>query len=213
MFVRAMIGIVSMATLIAGTSAAPVVPRRADSDDAVLIARGKGYLVHEMCPHPEFVPFPGGSPGRPQMFLHTSTTTGRLSVLFSAGRSITVIPMGIDLVAYHRRWAAGVAEDGVRLYVVEGQASVSSKGGPVHAMPPADRFGMPTYRLLVFRLADGKKLHQIPFKEGDFPKEKVVFRDVGQPGPLRLRPRGVSCFGVTFIFEGDKLLHKEYKKK
>jgi hypothetical protein len=210
MFVRAMIGIAGMVAL---AGAAPVEPRPADSDDAVLIARGKGYLVHEMTARSEAVALLGGFPARPQMVLHTSTTTGRLSVLFSAGRWTTVIPMGIDTVTYYRRWVAGVAEDGVRLYVLEGQASISSKGPPVGTVPTADRFGRPTYRLLVFRLADGKKLHQIPFKEGDFPKEKDVPREVGKPGPLRLKPQGVSCFGVTFTFEGDKFLHKEYKKK
>jgi hypothetical protein len=159
----------------------------------VLIARGKGYLIHAL---------PSWSP-EGLVVLHTSTTTGRMKRLARGGTSsYQGPPMGIDRIYHTFVRIAGIAADSQRLCVLrwQGRSETLLLGRPHRPALPTSG----TYHLLVFRAADGKKLHEVPVDA--VPPGRTVPVETFRNGPLRLSAAGVTCFGTLFELDGERLI-------
>ncbi len=155
-----------------------------DSPKITPLVKGKGYFIHAIAP---------------SLLVHTARYTGEMRVMISSSPGINY---------GSRSGIAGTATDKERLYVLYWEAvqelQVTSR------QPPPPKFKEPEYQVIVFRLEDGKRLMGLSLKEGRLPSKAlpVTF----EKGPLELRNNGVSCFGVTFEFKGDKLESHKVEK-
>jgi hypothetical protein len=175
-----------------------------------LIAKGDGFLVHANSVAPGFA------------LSHTATATGERKWLLLSGVPFRPgPPMGFDCISTEQR-IVGIASDTERLYVLvrtrhapPAFMTPPDPGGRRHATPTfidgGIQYGPPTYRLAVYRLADGTALHSLPIREGDFPKEPLP--ETIKLGPLATKANGIACFGVTFTFKGTELLEQRSEKK
>jgi hypothetical protein len=173
----------------------------------VLIARGKDYLIHAV-PVPTIWSQFGEEHSRMitplgLVVLHTSTTTGEMKKLITGAE--TWDPLWHDRSAPPARrllkGIAGIACDSQRLYVLHWKAAPYKTAADILA----DQRSKGSYRLVVFRAADGQKLYELDIERRALPA--FSWETTGK-GPLRLRDGGVSCFGVAFLFKGDKLLRR-----
>jgi hypothetical protein len=208
-----------LATLILSAPVPEEMPPLA-TGEPVLIAKGKGFLIHA-------VPSAGKSPTIPipmlqlaphqtivlsngTMLFHTSTETGKMKSLLQTSTTVRQSPpMGIDRQYFNSTQIVGLSADAERLYVLlaQRQSTILLQGRPMN--PPES---VPaTYTLAVFSLEDGMRLHSLPLKEGDFPKEAPP--ETTGIGPLVGKENGVICFGVSFTFKGKELGEQKYEKK
>jgi hypothetical protein len=186
------------------------------ASEPVLLAKGAGYYVHAipdvLAPLSGFAGALGGQRfGKGLGLYHTAAGSGKMQFLIGGGTSAVIIPMGIDRIQYTDRRIAGVVADPDQLYVlVCDRWNQIERRDPIP--PPKEFTGRGWYTLVVFNLADGKLLHELELKEGDFPREPSA-TDTAKPGPLVLKPNGVAVFGVTFTFKGPELVEQRYEKK
>jgi hypothetical protein len=207
-----------LATLILSAPAPAVQPPGVPSPEPVLVAKGKGFLIHAVTlgsepaqpKTPPLVAFQTAALSQGVAIFHTDTETGKMKALMTSGMLVRQSPpMGIDRLYYTATRVAGIAADTERLYVL---VSVRKKTAMLQARPMENPdFEPATYHLAVLSLADGEALHVLPMKEGDFPKELPA--ETVKPGPVELKENGVACFGVTFTFKGQGLLEQRYEKK
>jgi hypothetical protein len=209
-------------TAAALTVSQPPIPDKwgsADTRKPKLIAKGEGYFVHALPPLGNPAPLTReafnnwGGLTRTNVdgpvILHTALATGEMKTLAAGWLSAQLgPPMGVDRIYYQRTAIAGVAADNQRLYVLQWQTNREETVGV-----PGEEVGRLNvkYRLLVFRPAKGELVYTLELKEGDFPKK--LPQQTADRGPLQLHDDGVACFGVTFTFEGTRLVKQRYEKK
>jgi hypothetical protein len=180
-----------------------------------LVVQGKGYLIHAF---PRTLPVTeekapalfnlmkdlgGRQAGSGLALLHTATATGEARCILASGRwTRPGPPMGIDRLYHGQTRIAGTAVDGSRLYVAwwHGGAVELLQGAPQR--PP--QFGRGKYRLLVFSLADGKKLQELDLKGDGLPEQPPT--ETVDKGPLQVRDGGVSCFDIAFEVRDGRLV-------
>ena len=191
----------TVAALLATLSAETTLPKADQlADKAVLVAKGKTYLVHVL--PPRTVPTEGelsSSMGRGSDLLYTNLETGEMKVLIATGS--WSIPTRVPSHAFNR--IVGVAVDGERLY------TLLWTSGRQRDLPPANESSKGgTYHLQVFWLADGSRIEDRYLSKG-LPEEAP--KQTTEPGPLTVEANTVSCYGLTLTFKGKELVKTEQK--
>jgi hypothetical protein len=199
----------TLAALMLATAPAPESkPEEKDPTKPMLVVRSLDekrqciYLVHAVPQLPSGeAPFrPATDLHPPLQLVHTSALTGEMTRLVASGHSAVLgPPMNIDRAHHTRTTIAGVTWENGYLYVVLHTAKWTV------TMPNRNPEGAVTskHELLVFRLADAKRIHTLEIKDGDFPKDPP--HDTCERGPLEVGCRGVACYGVMFEFKGEKV--------
>jgi hypothetical protein len=197
--------------------AAPVpAPAEKSPDGAgpVLVARGKDVLVHAV-PRGGTLTRRKPKEGFPLLqqdvmgpsglvLVHTSTDSGEAKTLLSTGSWSFDLATGVPRVCQGRSSLVGVVADRQRLYVAWHQSEMVVEG-----LPGQEQRELKTpdsYHLWVFRLLDGKLLHELDLKDGELPKKAPA--EKADKGPLEVVDNGVRCFGLRFEFDGDRLTRK-----
>ena len=125
---------------------------------AVLVAKGKTYLVHVL--PPRTVPTEGelsSAMERGSDLLYTKLETGEMKVLIATGS--WSIPTRVPSHAFNR--IVGVAVDGERFY------TLLWTSGRQRDLPPANESNKGgTYHLQVFWLADGSRIEDRYLRKG-----------------------------------------------
>jgi hypothetical protein len=205
------LAVVALATIFLAPAPAPEEkPEAKDAAKPVLIVKHKDCLIHAI-PQPIPVTALREMEGAHMLLVHTSTATGDMKRLLASGQSSVTSPhMNIDRIYYTRTNIVAVTADAERLYVVwhKTKDTVLMVLGEGRDRPT---FKPGTFSLIVFRIADGEKLHTLEMKEGDFPDKMPT--DSSDPGPLKLIEGGVTCYGVTFEFTGKEVKQHYDKKK
>lgn len=203
-------------TLLMLSAPVPEVPA-GPQPEPVLVAKGKGFLVHAVLLGDE----KAGKVGGLQAFqtttvphgvavLHTATESGKMKALVTSTTAVRQSPpMGIDRLYYTATQVAGVTADLERLYVLVAERKKTLM--LPQRIPEDGDYGAAAYTLQVYAVEDGRLLHRLPLKEGNFPKEPAP--ETAKPGPLAVKEGGVTCFGVTFAFKGEMLSEQRYEKK
>jgi hypothetical protein len=191
----------TVAALLAALSAGATPPKAEQpAAKAVLVAKGKTYLVHVL--PPRTVPTEGGrysSTGRGSDLLYTNLKTGEIKVLIATGS--WSIPTRLPSRAFNL--LVGVGVDGERLY------TLLWTSGRQRDLPPANESTKGgTYRLQVFWLADGSRIEGRYLRKG-LPAEAP--RQTTEPGPLTVKANTVSCYGLALTFKGKELVKTEQK--
>jgi hypothetical protein len=160
---------------------------------AVLVAKGDGFLVHAVRPAG------GRQTGTAELVLHTALPSGRMTTLTEAASSppelAPHLPGGGAFFG-QRQSVLGVAADAERVYVLRWSLS---RTHPRPAVGP-HRGGRGEYLLEVFWLADGGPV-------GRYELAGEGLRKAPPPGSLRTGPLaawggGVTAYGEAFRFKG-----------
>lgn len=153
-------------------------------EEAVLIARGEGSLIHALAhPRERFTPSVG------IRLLHTNLDDGAMQVLTTSGS--TAIPT--RRISYSNVRIMGVAFDEKRLYVALWTAS--SMDRPLAASQPARHA---QWTLEVYDRKSGRRLDTAGLK--DEVNEPAPDAETLEKGPISLVRGGVEVFGKTRLF-------------
>lgn len=178
-----------------------------EPDQPKLLVKEKDYFVHALPPIDAGQRLPARLRGMMESsssgvaLLHTAVATGEMKRIWYSHVSVMEMPYtnsGTPLIS--ETFIAGFAADRERLYVLDWSTSnmrTTSTAG--------------TFHLVVFRAADGKRLHVLKL-EGDKAPDKQPEQTTDR-GPLRLHEGGVTCFGIRFDFKGAELLKPSAEKK
>jgi hypothetical protein len=176
------------------------------ADDPIVLAKGKGFIVHGLPGRTVALVRPDPPP--PAALLHTALPSGKTRTLLRTGTTVGVpVPMAIDRYPITQKRLVGVAADGERLYVLVWSATwkyedFAGKGLVIGKAPESD-----AYALSVYWLEDGTDLGGIALRGAKRPK--TVPAETLDKGPLAVKDGTVAAYGQTFRFRGKKWLKDE----
>jgi hypothetical protein len=197
-----------IATIVLFT-AQPIPKAEVELETGQLVVKGKDFLIHAFgkLKRPGQSDFPATTTSSESgvMLVHTSFATGKMTVLARGGSaSWRGPPMGLDRIYYAEAGVLDYRADKERLYVLHYSLKIEGRSGFVMRGDLRNC----AFRLLVFRLEDGKQLHALEVKRPEkAPGEK------SDKGPLRLIERGVEVFEAPFEFKGTELIKPALESK
>ncbi len=171
------------------------------SDDPVVLAKGKGFIVHGLSGAKPLELTPASAPS-PSAILYTALPSGKTRTLFRGGSTASMLPpMAIDRWDVSQKRVAAVAADAERLYVLVWSASwrhedFGGKGLVVGKPPESDR-----YTLRAYWLEDGSEITAVALR-GKRPKGVPAERL--DKGPLEVKDGAVTVFGEVIRYKGKK---------